>query len=214
MPIFSQSLVVLDTETTGFPSHPWASVIEIAGVRLSRDGEEIDTFSAFCLPAVLDARADKALEINQITREMLVDKPAPEAVGSAFAEWVADDFVTAFNVDFDRPMCERMGLRSLRWASCVMLRAMAVMGPAGVLRAADPTHPRYQPGRPWLWPSLAAAGDHFGVPPCEPAHRALSDARRAAGVAVAIQRLSPPSTAPAEVAQTGRVDGGFSGGTP
>lgn len=192
MSLFRSPIIVLDTETTGFPSHRWAQVIEIGAVQLDGDGEVVGTFSSL-VHGVLDARADKALEVNGITREEVASAPSAAVVIGGFLSWARPDrpttpvFVTSFNVDFDRPMAERMGLQ-LRWANCIMLRAMELMGPAGALRKADPTHPRFDPARPFLWPSLAAAGEFFDVPVCEPAHRALSDARRAAGVAVAIQK--------------------------
>lgn len=190
--IFRSPIIVLDTETTGFPSMGWAHVIELGAVLLDCDGAELGHFTQVVNPPVLDGRADKALSINGIPREEILAAPNTQTVNSRFLTWAAGatavlPFVTAFNVDFDRPMVWRMGL-DLRWASCIMLRAMEIMGPAGELKPADPMHPRYDPSRPYLWPSLAAAGEFFGVPPCEPAHRALSDARRAAGVAIAIQR--------------------------
>ncbi len=188
MTLFRAPIIVLDTETTGFPSHHWARVIEIAGVKLDEDGETVGSFSSVVRPDILDGRADKALEINQITRDEIAAARPTEEVAALFRAWGGATYLTAFNVAFDMPMIERMGLTGHPWASCIMERSMAIMGPAGVLRQADPTHPRYEPGRPWLWPSLAAAGEFFGVPPCEPAHRALSDARRAAGIAVAIRR--------------------------
>lgn len=193
MSLFRAPIIILDTETTGFPSHPWARVIELAAVKLDCDGETIGTWSSVVRPDILDGRADKALEINRITRaEILAARPTEE-VADLFDTWAGDTYCTAFNVAFDRPMVGRMslpdaGLNCLRWASCIMERAMEVMGPAGVLRPSDPSHPRYNPDRQWLWPSLAAASEFFGVPPCEPAHRALADARRAAGVAIAIRR--------------------------
>lgn len=187
--MFSGSFIALDTETTGFPSHPWSRVIELGAVVIDCEGNIADEFSRLIRPDVIDSRADGALAINHITREEVDAADDTATVIADFASWADGRYVTAYNVDFDRPMMERASFRG-RWASCIMLRSMAIMGPAGVLRPASPSQPRYRADRPWLWPSLAAAGDYFGVPPCEPAHRALSDAKRAAGVAVAMQRLA------------------------
>lgn len=190
MTLFRSPIIVLDTETTGFPRQPWARVIELAAVLIDCDGNESDTWESLILPDILDDRANGALAINQITREMLIGQPSAFSAAASFRGWMGDapPYVTSFNVAFDRPMCERTGLTSLRWASCVMERSMAVMGPAGVLGNANPRHPNYDPGRPWLWPKLSAAAEWFGVPVVGEAHRALTDARTAAGIMIAIQR--------------------------
>lgn len=187
--ILPHGLVVLDTETTGLPSAPWARVVELAAVLLDPQGREVDTFATLVRPDVLDDRALPASRIHGITAEMLADAPHTGQVVADFRAWIGADIpVTAFNAAFDRPMVERMGLTDLRWARCVMLRSMELMGPAGALCDADPNHPRYEPGRPWLWPSLEQARTFFHVEPQEPAHRALSDARVAARVAVEVRR--------------------------
>ena len=183
MHLFPARLVVLDTETTGFPEYDWTRVVELGAVILDTDGTEIDSWSTLIRPDVLDERAANALAVNHITPDMLVGAPSTEAAALAFREWlkrVNGRYVTAFNVAFDRPMVARMGLADLQWASCVMERAMDVMGPAGVLA----------PGRRggWRFPRLAAAAEHFGVTVEGDAHRALTDARTAARVAAAIRR--------------------------
>lgn len=188
-PLLPHGLVVLDTETTGLPSTPWARVVELAAVLLDPEGREVDTFATLVRPDVLDDRALPASRIHGITAEMLVDAMETAQVVADFRDWLGAAIpVTSYNVGFDRVMVERMGLTDLRWAHCVMLRSMELMGPAGVLRDADPSHPRYEPGRPWLWPSLEQARTFFCVEPQEPAHRALSDARVAARVAVEVRR--------------------------
>jgi len=173
MRLFSQPLIVLDTETTGlFGKHPWAEVIELGAVALDETGAEVGRFASFVKPNVLDERADKALEINQITPAMLADAPDPLTVSLRFIRFMGEHnarFVTAFNVAFDKQGMEQMGFEDLRWASCVMEKAMADMG----LRR---------------WPKLSVAAEHYGVPVVGEAHRAETDARTAAGVACAIRR--------------------------
>ena len=191
MPLLSRPLVVLDTETTGFPEAAWSRVVELAAVRLDTDGSEVDTFAALVRPEIFDARAAGAVRVNGITSEMVADAPLAGEVAESFRVWLGTAAATSFNVAFDRPMVERMGLDKLTWASCIMERAMAVLGPLGKLRKADPSHPRYTPGKEWLWPSLAVSADHFGVVVDGTPHRALTDARTAAGVAVAILRREP-----------------------
>lgn len=62
------------------------------------------------------------------------------------------------------------GLNPLKWASCIMETAKVQMKLARS-------------------PKLAAAALHYGVTVTGEAHRALTDARTAAGVAIAIQRV-------------------------
>jgi DNA polymerase III epsilon subunit-like protein len=169
-------MIVLDTETTGLPRHPFARVVELAAVRLV-DGVEVANFSSFVRTSPENcARGAEALAVNQIDPAQLADAPTPEEVAAAFTAWVDGEVVTSFNVAFDRSMIERTfpGL-SLSWGPCVMERALEVMGPANVL-------PRLRDGSRWKRPSLREAAAFFEVAAQEPAHRALADARTAAGV--------------------------------
>lgn len=170
MPILSAPLIVLDTETTGFPNHEWSRVIELAAVLLDVDGNEVDSWSSLVLPDILDERADGALAINHITREMLEGQPSTEDAAASFASWVessGNPKATAFNIRFDRAFLEKMGL-TLEWAPCVMERAMRSMNMS-------------------RWPKLSVAAEHFNVTVEGDAHRALTDARTAARIAVRIQ---------------------------
>jgi DNA polymerase III epsilon subunit-like protein len=189
MILFRSPLIVLDTETTGLLHHPWARVVDLAAVLLDTSGEIVSTFSTFVEPGPLDSRADEALAINHITRKMLLGAPSPEAACDAFYRWAEPhEFVTSFNVAFDRAMCGRMGLVDMRWANCIMVRAAHIMGPLGLLEAADPSHPRYRPDLPWLFPRLARAAEVFGVEVEGVPHRALTGATTAARIAVEIRR--------------------------
>lgn len=194
MTLFQKPILVLDTETTGLPYQTWAGVCEVAAVLLGPDGEEAATFESLVRPPVLDARCDGALAVNNIDPADLRTAPEPKEVAAAFYRWLeplGGPYWTTFNIDFDKPMLFRAGLVSERWASCVMRRACDVMGPLGLLRAADPTHRNYDPARPWLYPKLSLAAEHFGVVVDGAPHRALTDARTAAGIAIAIQRAKP-----------------------
>ena len=172
MRLFSQPLIVLDYETTGlFGKHDWAEPIEIGAVALNEEGAEVGRFASFIKPTVLDERADGALAVNHITPEMLVDAPDALMVGLRFVQFMGQHgarFVTSFNIAFDKQGAEKMGME-LQWASCIMERAMKGMN---VRR----------------WPKLSVAAEHYGVAVVGEAHRAETDARTAAGIAIAIRR--------------------------
>lgn len=204
MELFRAPICVLDTETSGLPRQSWASVVELAAVIISPEGEELAHFETFVRPFRLPPDADKALAVSGITREQLATAPEAHTVHRQWTHWMEErgnPWVTSYNVSFDKVMTEeRLGLRKMRWASCIMLRAMAIMGPAGVLRNANPNHPSYNDKCPWLFPSLTdkvvdgrelvGAATFFGVKPDhDQTHRALDDARIAAKVACAIRRL-------------------------
>lgn len=193
-PILRRPIAVLDTETTGFPEQPWSRVVEVAVVVLDVDGSEVFASSSLVRPEIHDARAAGAERVHGLTREALADAPlAGDVVATLNRVGIAGTLLpafpcTSFNLAFDRPMLERMGLEPREWAPCIMLAAYDIMGPAGALRDADPRHPRYDPYRRWLWPSLASAAEFFGCTRIGDPHRALSDARLAAAVLVEIAK--------------------------
>jgi DNA polymerase III epsilon subunit-like protein len=174
-------LAILDTETTGFPKDDWARVIEI-GVILLRKGEVVDFYTSLVRPDILDYRADKALEINQISVSEIKSARSTSEVAAdflAWCKWHDSPTFTSYNVAFDRPMMERMGVQ-LNWGECLMERAMAVMGPAGKLKSRKGS---------WCWPSLTQAAEFFKIPPEGKewqAHRALADACTATRIAIAL----------------------------
>lgn len=190
--IFRSPILIVDTETTGFPSHSWAAVVEIGAVLLDCDGSEAAVFESLIRPEVLDSRCDGALAVNKIRREDLAAADPAGVVAPRFLQWAGTvtphPHWTTFNVAFDRPMMARSGIQTDRWATCVMLRAMDIMGPAGALVPTEPWDRRHDPARPWVFPKLSRAAEFFDVAVAGDAHRALTDARTAAGIAVAIRR--------------------------
>jgi DNA polymerase III epsilon subunit-like protein len=167
--MFKSPIVVIDTETTGFLGHDWARVIELGAVLIDTDGQEVGCFESLVRPDILDERAAGALAVNHIDPASLADAPTTAEVTALFREWCGDNWTTAYNVGFDRSFIERMGIYDLRWATCIMLRSKQVLG---------------------RQMKLSAVAEHFQVPVIGDAHRALTDARTAAGVMVAIKRMS------------------------
>lgn len=168
MPLFPAPLVVVDFETTGFQHHDWAQPIEIGAVLLDTDGSEIGSFESLIFQ-VIDDRAYPALEINGIKPVDIVDfGKLPGEVAMSFSQWLQGRWCTSYNIDFDSVFMTRLGV-DVRWVSCVMKKAQADIGRRT---------------------SLANAAKHYGVEFTSTAHRALADARVAAGIAVAIKRKS------------------------
>jgi len=173
--LFSRPLLVIDTETTGLPRHKHAQVIEIGAVLLSCSGHEIASCGALVrCPLPLPPEADYAMKVNQINPAHIAE--AGDAMMSSRLLWAIvkeiDPMVTAYNVGFDRPMLVKSGIRfgaAERWGPCIMLTAKRAMGVS-------------------KWPKLSAAAEHYGVTVEGQAHRAITDARTAAGVAIAIAR--------------------------
>ena len=160
----------LDTETTGLPRDPWARVIEIGAIAVAEGGLEVDSFSSLICPDILDHRADRALEYCGLDYERVANAPTVGYVRERFLAWMNSrciERVFAYNQIFDQTMLERSEFY-LPWAGCIMSMA------------------RQRSGKPNL--TLSAACEHFYVP-IETKHRALSDARMAAGVLHAINRI-------------------------
>lgn len=190
--LFRSRLVVLDTEATGiFGRDPWAEVIELGAVCLDVDGFEIGAFSRLVKPAVLDSRADGALAVNKIRAADLERQPGADVVAEHFLRWLRDVGavgVTAFVAPFDRAGLDRMGLRFLSWDRCVMQAAMLPMREAGktTIRRRFSVATGAEEEREGC--SLAACAAHFGIEAVGEPHRALTDARTAAGVLCAVRR--------------------------
>jgi DNA polymerase III epsilon subunit-like protein len=166
-------IAIIDTEATGLPSDKEARVVEIAAVVLHphRDYAEVNSFQKVLYPgpAALDGYPRNASQ--QVPLEAILGAGSAADARRAFYEWMAQHQVTevfSYNRAYDEGMLKRSGFE-LPWAGCVMRMARAAM--PGLKKD----------------PSLAAAAAHFGGSLTE-AHRALPDARAAAGVFAAIRR--------------------------
>lgn len=167
-------ICVLDTETTGLPSAPWARVMELAAVALDQNYEEVSCFHSLIKPDVFDERANRALAYCGLTREDFLSAPYVELVREDFLDWCSENRIRevwAYNRSFDEGMLLRSGFK-LPWTGCVMRKAREKM----------PYRPKDPP--------LREAVEYFlGAPP-ETQHRALNDAVSAAKVLSVVMRLS------------------------
>ena len=195
-------LAVLDTETTGLAEQEWSRVVEIAAVAIDGAGAEVSTFQSLVMPDLLDIRAEHALRINGLARSEIETGPLQACVCRDFYVWARGLAgitasgtlavpMTAYNLKFDRVMVERMYPLNphFEWDECLAIRAAKLMGPLGALKERIAGDPREVEGLSWLRPSLVEACAFFGVEQVEPKHRALSDARSAAKLKIAMDNF-------------------------
>lgn len=96
--MLTESIVVLDFETTGLSPDQGDRAIEIGAVKLLH-GEVIDTYQALMNPG---KRVSSFIEqYTGISNQMLVDAPPCEAVMESFAGFIGDSNLLAHNASFD-----------------------------------------------------------------------------------------------------------------
>ncbi len=99
---FPSRYCVVDTETTGL-SPEWNDIIEIGAIRYI-DGKEVARFQTLVKPYESEERDwvdDFIAELTGITNDMLVDAPLTEVAIKAFSEFLGEDDVVGYNVNFD-----------------------------------------------------------------------------------------------------------------
>jgi DNA polymerase III epsilon subunit-like protein len=183
--LFRKPVLVIDSETTGLPRDSQAQPWEIAGVLLDRNGVEVETREILGKPALWHQKMARIVALGGYTAEQLLRQPPLASMLPGFRGWIdtlAKDglIVTSFNVEFDSEMLARVDLKPA-WGKCVMRLAWEEMGPAGAL----PWNTRR---KAYKFPNLGEAAAFYDIPREGAAHRALADARVAAGVAVALHR--------------------------
>ena len=90
--------VVLDVETTGLGAYSGDRICEIAAVKLQQD-EQIGEFWTMIDPG--RPISEGAFAVNRITREMLMDAPASEAILPDLMEFMGNAVIVAYNAKFD-----------------------------------------------------------------------------------------------------------------
>ena len=102
-PIFDNTYVVFDFETTGFNAGGGDTIIEIGAVKLL-NGEIIDKFSELIDPG--REVPQKITDVTGITTEMVQGKDNEETVVKRFIEWFKDLPMVAHNAKFDTSFLE------------------------------------------------------------------------------------------------------------
>lgn len=187
-------IVVLDTETTGFPvgmkkGHPDSRVIEFGAVALGRDGVPTALFQILVKPhrwpsaGLWPSLVEAGLTIDLVEEQghnpesahadirfwwpevNATTVPAAQDAPRTFAPWVA------FNAPFDRDILAQSRLSppesSISTPKCIMLASMDCLDAANAL-------PRWGSGQP-KWPTADEAMVFLGIDYPHP-HRALPDA--------------------------------------
>lgn len=211
--IFDSTQIIFDTETTG--TDRTSKVLEIGAVVLDREGRIVSEFQTLVHQprTVLDHPTSAgAFGIHQIEKEdVLRFGLTEEAAGVRFAAWVEEakqDFgvscIRSFNNSFDigkvTPYPIGLFYRvQIDVGHCLMLASMpsmisakvAVRSPDWVQTKCDYRELRDDDPERYQWPKASKATEFFEslgyTFPQEVEHRALPDARREAGIAVAIR---------------------------
>lgn len=180
-----QYAIIPDCETTGKRSYN-AHVIELGAVVLDSMLKEVDHFNILSNPGeeALRYAAPEALQKNGISlEEIRTGVPIDEAAArfQVFLAKYSNAKLHAFNNGFDLWFLARKPwlVPAKSWGECIMLASMDMMRDSGDLETFEDGTAK--------WPTLEHAARFFGVL-YEKGHRALPDARVAAGVFSEIQR--------------------------
>lgn len=178
----SALILIVDLETTGFD--PGSACIWQVGAVALRGGEVVGEFVSPVQP-LLWAFTERHREVPRKVSGLsdadllrLLDAPPADRVARNLAEFAAGAAMgymvrlAAYNVGFDSAFLAKRPWyydQPERWEPCLMERAKEAMGL----------------GR---WPKLVAACQHFGIP-YRQGHDALHDARAAAQLYLALEKL-------------------------
>ncbi len=160
------SVVVFDLETTGLRPEKWHRIIEIGAVRLI-DRDVMDEFSSLVRPDRTVPRT--AAGIHGLTDRDLSAAPPPEEVFPRFAAFIKRSTLVAHNAAFDVPFLRKEFSRfNLRFGNPVVC----------TLKMAR----RLLPDLPDYRLETVARRVIGSLPEETRLHRALDDARLAAGI--------------------------------
>lgn len=94
---FPDNYIMIDIETTGL-SAQWDSIIEVAALKV-RGGEIVDDYLSFV--EYNDELPEYITELTGITNEMLIGAPSPEIVMKELYDFIDNDIIVGYNVNFD-----------------------------------------------------------------------------------------------------------------
>lgn len=94
---FPDTYVMIDIETTGL-SPDWDSIIEVAAIKIE-NGEIINEYSSFV--EYNDKLPEFITNLTGITNEMLIGAPSPQIVMKKLSDFIGNDIIIGYNVNFD-----------------------------------------------------------------------------------------------------------------
>lgn len=94
---FPDNFTLIDIETTGLSSF-YDEIIELSAIKV-RENKIINTFSTLVKP---ENKIDEFItELTGITNDMLKDAPKAKKIIQEYIDFIADDIVIGYNVNFD-----------------------------------------------------------------------------------------------------------------
>ena len=164
MELDKTTYTVFDVETTGLYPYSGDKICEIGAVRIEPNGAQ-KTFQALVNPC--REVSPGAFKVNQITSEMVKDKPLIEDVMPDFLDFMQNTTLVAYNAGFDLGFIE-MALGYKKY----------IMNDFKVIDALKLAR-QYMPGMDKY--NLAYVAESLGIS-TQGKHRALADAVMTAGV--------------------------------
>lgn len=158
-PNLQDTMLILDTETTGLPHQPWSRVIEVAAIAV-RDKRIVGGFASIVHPDCYPAEARDVEKIHGLTAQDVWPAPSVEEVEEnllLFGREALDTYTPtccSWNGSFDHRMLAKSGF------------GLTVIDVRGYVRKAAPAKFR----------RLSDAIGLFGLEPEQHAHTALHDA--------------------------------------
>lgn len=193
---WGNKIIVVDTETTGL--NPLKHTIVSIGACLVEDMKITDYFYSICWPGrkfFKNGIADKALQINGLSLQELINAPSTIEVVHKFLEWLYPNYpncdsdlktdITAYNAQFDKGMLSKNewdALKCFDWKACIMLECMKPMKEGKKLQWVE-----YR--QDYKWPKLSEASEFFGIINPNP-HLASGDAETAALILIELQKYN------------------------
>lgn len=169
------TIVVIDTETTGFGHTKWRddAIIQV-GIAYREKSGALITWQSYCKPAerYIENADPEALRINSITPELIRASYHEDYVANQLRGILANlesCELRSFNKSFDRPFLAKTPwlLDEFNWGDCIMLAAT-------------------EEGK--RWPKLKVACERFGIDTAGPLHSAGHDAKLAYLLMEALER--------------------------
>lgn len=114
----NKTIVVLDTETTGFSKY-YDRVIEFGAIKLT-GGKVVDTFTSLINPEI--PIPYKSTQVHGITDSMVENAPTEKEISSQIVDFLSGScYIVGHNVNFDIGFLEEMFKRNGYYLNCMYI---------------------------------------------------------------------------------------------